>query len=123
MTEQKGALLKKSAQVRVDRDTVAEALPEEAFGQRKSPENGRFQLQVDRQTKASYPSREAAEEAGLAIKRGFPILHVPLRHWIQPSASVCTTVLEPEIEVFQPTNVTQAATDRSSVANVPKASR
>jgi hypothetical protein len=49
---------------------------EELFGRRKPPEQGRFRLQVDRQTKGSYAEREAAEEAALAIKRGFPILHV-----------------------------------------------
>ena len=48
----------------------------EFFGQRKRPENGQFRLQVDRQTKASYTTREAAEEAGLAIKRTYPILQV-----------------------------------------------
>ena len=49
---------------------------EELFGRRKPPETGRFRLQVDRQTKGSYGTREAAEEAGLAIKRAYPILHV-----------------------------------------------
>jgi len=39
-------------------------------------DTGRFRLQVDRQTKGSYESREAAEKAALAVKRGFPILHV-----------------------------------------------
>ena len=53
-----------------------DAPEEEPFGRRKPPEKGRFRLQVDRQTKGSYLTREAAEEAGLAIKRGFPILHV-----------------------------------------------
>ena len=48
----------------------------EFFGQRKRPENGQFRLQVDRQTKASYTTREAAEEAGLAIKKTYPILQV-----------------------------------------------
>jgi hypothetical protein len=48
----------------------------EFFGQRKKPESGQFRLQVDRQTKASYATREAAEEAGLAIKRTYPILQV-----------------------------------------------
>jgi hypothetical protein len=48
----------------------------ESFGQRKRPENGQFRLQVDRQTKASYTTREAAEEAGLAIKKTYPILQV-----------------------------------------------
>jgi hypothetical protein len=49
---------------------------EEQFGQRKAPEKGRYRLQVDRQTKGSYTTREAAEEASLAIKRAYPILHV-----------------------------------------------
>lgn len=48
----------------------------EFFGQRKRPESGQFRLQVDRQTKASYATREAAEEAGLAIKKTYPILQV-----------------------------------------------
>jgi hypothetical protein len=48
----------------------------ESFGQRKRPENGQFRLQVDRQIKASYATREAAEEAGLAIKKTYPILQV-----------------------------------------------
>jgi len=76
MTEQRDTLSKKPTQLRADRDVAAEPLPEGAFGQRKPPEHGRFRLQVDRQTKASYPTRKAAEEAGLAIKREFPILHV-----------------------------------------------
>ena len=48
----------------------------EFFEQRKRPENGQFRLQVDRQTKASYTTREAAEEAGLTIKKTYPILQV-----------------------------------------------
>jgi len=48
----------------------------EHLGRRKRPEQGRFHLQVDRQTKASYEMKEAAEEAGLAIKKKHPILHV-----------------------------------------------
>ena len=52
-----------------------EAAPE-FFSQRKKPESGQFRLQVDRQTKASYATREAAEEAGLAIKKTYPILQV-----------------------------------------------
>jgi hypothetical protein len=54
----------------------ADGSMDELFGRRKPPEQGRFRLQVDRQTKGSYPTREAAEEAGLAIKRAFPIVHV-----------------------------------------------
>jgi hypothetical protein len=48
----------------------------EHLGRRKRPEQGRFHLKVDRQTKASYETNEAAEEAGLAIKNRHPILHV-----------------------------------------------
>jgi hypothetical protein len=49
---------------------------EERVGQRMRPETGQFRLQVDRQTKRSYATYEAAEEAGMAIKRNYPILHV-----------------------------------------------
>jgi len=49
---------------------------QDLFAQRKRPELGRYLLQVDRQTKGSYQDSEAAEEAGLAIKTGHPILQV-----------------------------------------------
>jgi hypothetical protein len=48
----------------------------ELLGQRKRPEKGQFLLQVDRQTKTSYATYEAAEEAGLVIKRGHPVVEV-----------------------------------------------
>ena len=44
--------------------------------QRTRPGGGRFRLQVDRQTKESYATYEAAEAAGLAIKKDYPILQV-----------------------------------------------
>ena len=43
--------------------------------QTKRPD-ARFRLQVDRQTKQTYPTFEAAETAGLAIKKVYPILQV-----------------------------------------------
>jgi hypothetical protein len=49
---------------------------QELLGQRKRPEKGQFLLQVDRQTKTSYATYEAAEEAGLVIKRGHPVVQV-----------------------------------------------
>ena len=55
-----------------DADEPAQAV----VGQGKRPESGQFRLQVDRQTKASYLTYEAAEQAGLAIKQGHPILQV-----------------------------------------------
>jgi hypothetical protein len=53
-----------------------ESEPEEHFSQRKRPEVGRFLLQVDRQTKGSYPTSETAYAAALAIKNDYPLLHV-----------------------------------------------
>jgi hypothetical protein len=54
----------------------SEEPPTEPLGQRKRPEKGQYRLQVDRQTKASYVTYEAAEEAGRAIKQAHPILLV-----------------------------------------------
>ena len=44
--------------------------------QRKRHDSGRFRLQVDRQTKETYTAYEAAEAAGLVIKKAYPLLHV-----------------------------------------------
>ena len=49
---------------------------EQLFTQRKRPEKGQFWLQVDRQTKGSYTTSEAAEVAGMAIKRAHPVVQV-----------------------------------------------
>jgi hypothetical protein len=51
---------------------------EEAPSQRKQPEAGRYLLQVDRQTKGSFNTFEAARSAAVQIKTGFPILHVSI---------------------------------------------
>jgi hypothetical protein len=48
----------------------------EPVKQRKRPDSGRFCLQVDRQTKGSYATYEAAEAAGMAIKKDHPLLQV-----------------------------------------------
>jgi hypothetical protein len=59
--------------------TRAAAQPEEpveAHNQSKRPETGRFLLQVDRQTKGSYTTLEAAMKAGTAIKKNHPIVQV-----------------------------------------------
>jgi hypothetical protein len=48
----------------------------ELLTQRKRPETNRFRLEVDRQTKGSYTTFEAAEAAGMVIKKGHPILQV-----------------------------------------------
>jgi hypothetical protein len=51
---------------------------EEVFTQRKRPETGRYLLQVDRQTKGSYKTSEAAQSAALEIKRAYPIVQVSI---------------------------------------------
>jgi len=48
-----------------------------AVDQRKQPEQ-RFRLQVDRQTKRSFPTLKAAAEAGLVIKKAHPIVQVSI---------------------------------------------
>ena len=53
-----------------------EEVAEEVFSQRRKPEPGQFRLQVDRQTKSSFPTFEAAEQAGLVIKTGHPVVRV-----------------------------------------------
>jgi len=47
-------------------------------GQGKRRETGQFQLQVDRQTKLFYGTYEAAERAGVAIKKSHPIVQVSI---------------------------------------------
>ena len=61
---------------------------EEHFSQRKRPELGRYLLQVDRQTKGSYPTAETAKLAGLTIKKNYPILHVTVYDSIECSSTV-----------------------------------
>jgi len=54
----------------------SEALTQEQPNQAKRSETGQFRLQVDRQTKGSYQTLEGAEQAGLAIKQGHPLVQV-----------------------------------------------
>jgi hypothetical protein len=64
----------------------------EPFTQRKRPEKGRFQLQVDRQTKGSYTTTKAAEEAGMAIKKAYPVVQVS----IYDSVEFSNTIIAPQ---------------------------
>ena len=50
----------------------------EEFSQRKRPESGRYLLQVDRQTKSSYKTSEAAQSAALEIKTEYPVVQVSI---------------------------------------------
>jgi hypothetical protein len=57
-------------------DSDKEKDADEVFSQRKRPERGRYLLQVDRQTKGSYTTSEAAQSAALVIKKAHPIVQV-----------------------------------------------
>ncbi len=50
----------------------------EAPNQRAKKEAGNYRLQVDRQTKAFYMTEEAAEAAGMLIKKGHPVVQVSI---------------------------------------------
>ena len=51
---------------------------QEAPSQKMKKEAGNYRLQVDRQTKAFYMTEEQAEEAGLRIKKGHPVVQVSI---------------------------------------------
>ena len=59
-----------------DAEEPAPELVQEVVLQSKRPEVGRFLLQVDRQTKRSYATAEAAATAGMVIKKEYPIVRV-----------------------------------------------
>jgi hypothetical protein len=60
----------------------------EVFSQRKRPEAGRYWLQVDRQTKGSYTTSEAAQSAALAIKKGYPIVQVSVYDRVESTHTI-----------------------------------
>ena len=68
------------------RDNAApEQEVEQLSPQRKKAEIGRFLLQVDRQTKGSYPTVEAAGAAGMIIKKKHPVVQVSIYDSIETS--------------------------------------
>jgi hypothetical protein len=71
-------------------DSEKEKEADEVFSQRKRPERGRYLLQVDRQTKGSYTTSEAAQAAALVIKKGYPIVQVS----VYDSVDNTNTILE-----------------------------
>ena len=60
----------------------------EPVTQRKRPEDGRFRLQVDRQTKGSYQTYEAAEAAGMVIKKGYPVVQVAVYDGVESVSKI-----------------------------------
>ncbi len=71
-------------------EPAAEMGQEVLLQQRKRPEVGRFLLQVDRQTKRSYATAEAAETAGMVIKKQYPIVRVS----VYDSLETANTIIE-----------------------------
>ena len=65
-------------EIKVNKPAPAEEAAQEAPNQKAKKEAGNYRLQVDRQTKASYLTQEAAEAAGLVIKKGHPIVQVSI---------------------------------------------
>ena len=62
--------------------------------QAKQSDNGQFRLQVDRQTKSSYATFDAAKAAALVIKTGHPNLQVAVHDGL---ASVNTMIELPNV--------------------------
>jgi hypothetical protein len=71
-------------EVRIEEDQMTARLTKKTEHENTAPESpsqrkqleGRFRLQVDRQTKSTYATFEAAEAAGMAIKKNHPLVHV-----------------------------------------------
>ena len=63
-------------EIKVKKSEPEEA--QEAPSQKVKKEVGNYRLQVDRQTKAFYPTEEAAQAAGLLIKKGHPVVQVSI---------------------------------------------
>lgn len=77
-------------QIKMPVKESSEPEAEEVFSQRKRPERGRFLLQVDKQTKGSYATSEAAQAVALAIKKNYPIVNVS----VYDSADNSSTLVE-----------------------------
>ena len=77
-------------QIKMPRKDGSENEINEAPSQRQRPESGRYLLQVDRQTKGSYPTVEAAQSAAVVIKKSYPVVQVSgmtvsvtQTHWVE----------------------------------------
>ena len=73
---------------RRDKETTADDVEIEPVSQKRRPELGRYKLQVDKQTKASYDTSEAAEEAGMAIKKSFPVVQVAIHDTVESVSKI-----------------------------------
>jgi hypothetical protein len=56
--------------------TASDDTEQQPLRRPQQTDEGRFRLMVDRQTKCSYETYEAAEAGGMTIKKGHPIVQV-----------------------------------------------
>ena len=75
-------------QIKMPRKGGSENEIDEGPSQRQRPENGRYLLQVDRQTKGSYPTAEAAQLAALVIKKRCPVVRVSVYDRVANTSSL-----------------------------------
>jgi hypothetical protein len=61
---------------------------QEFHSQRKRPDEHRFRLQVDRQTKGSYATYDDAEAAGMIIKKGHPVVQVAIYDGVESASKI-----------------------------------
>jgi hypothetical protein len=73
---------------RREQDPPADDVEVQPVSQKRRPDLGRFKLQVDRQTKASYESSEAAETAGMAIKKNHPVVQVAIYDTVESVSKI-----------------------------------
>jgi hypothetical protein len=78
--------MKMPAKSNSEKDQAAD----EAFSQQKRPERGRYLLQVDRQTKGSYTTVEAAQSAALVIKKSYPVVQVSVYDSVDNTNTIVT---------------------------------
>jgi hypothetical protein len=71
----------------IKRVDIAEQTDNERPPQRQ-PDTERYQLQIDRQTKRSFKTPEAAQTMALEIKARFPILQVSIYDSVSNSRTV-----------------------------------
>jgi len=74
--------------VKVTKIPIAVEETPEVHTQGKRPPAGRFHLQVDRQTKKSFSTSEAALEEAVILKRKYPLLQVVIYDSIELSRAV-----------------------------------
>ena len=77
-------------EIKMPKSSEPDEAPQAAPSQHAKRDAGPFRLQVDRQTKGSYMTQEAAEAAGMLIKKSHPIVQVSIYN----SAEGVNTIIE-----------------------------